>query len=233
MLALSLLLGGIIFLTILPTFVDMFTQMSTALPFPTMILMAVTQVARKPAAWVVLIGSSLLVTHSLDWAWKNDEKRPIVFAALLRIPVVGRMLFFGSLSRYCWILETLMSSGVEMVASLKLAAAGCGNPLIQGDVARLSSCVVNGEPLSAAYRTRVDVYHSLLYRFSSVGEEANSLADSFGQLAGWFDQELESTVDKLNALLEPLLMCGLAVTVGGMVIAIFLPLYGSIGSLSN
>ena len=222
-----------VFYTILPNFINIFRDQHLELPFITKVLIFVTDTVRNPGFWALLLSTGLCLYVALPRIAASKQGGLFLFKLLLGIPILGICFRLACLARFCWVLESVLGSGMPLLSCVKLASAACGNPFIRRDITRVAQHISDGEPLSEYFRNNADTYHRLMSHMVSVGEESSSLQQTFGHLASWFNQEMEDRLDLLSATLEPVLMTGLALMVGTIVIGIFVPLYGLIGNLGN
>jgi type IV pilus assembly protein PilC len=175
----------------------------------------------------------VLTVQGFERAWKKQSTREVIFSRLLKIPLLGKILLAGALSRYCWVLESTLSTGLDLVSSLRLAANASGSPVLKGDGERMIASVKAGGTLPVAMKVRPDLYPTMLVQLVRAGEEVGSVASSFREVATWYDQDLDYKLDVLAAAIEPIMMAGLALVVGGVVLSIFLPLYGFIATIGS
>lgn len=228
----SLLTLGL-FYTVLPGFVEMFREMNVPLPWVTRLVMAVTDALRQPGFWLLALALSLALTGLAQRAGRSPHYRVQIFRWLLKIPVLGQMLFCGSIARYCGSAHTLLNAGLDMLSTFSLSATASGSPLIEMDSPQLVKSVQDGELVSVHLAKRPDIYPNSLYQMVAAGEEASRLPELLQRTADYFEQETYHRVDSLGAVLEPLLLSVVAVVISTIVLSVFLPLYSYIGTLSG
>ena len=222
-----------LFYTLIPGFIQIFDDMKVELPMITQIVVFITNSLRNPGA--VLIGLSVI--GILTTAFRKFISTPsgmgTFYRFCLKVPVVGGMLTFGGLARYCAAMEALLTTGMDIAKALKLSANASGNPLIKHDSEFLINSVLEGEPVGEYMRMHPNVYPPTLTNLVSSGEESSRLAEMFGRTASFYDMEMGYQVEALGATLEPLMLFGVSFIVGTIVLSIFLPMYGFIGKLSE
>lgn len=222
-----------LFYTIIPGFVAIFTDMHIELPLITQIVVAVTNGLRNPGVVMTLLA---VLGFSVS-AFKKWTSRPAgmnqFYRLCLKVPLVSGMLTFGSLARYCAAMEALLTTGMDIAKALRLSASASGNPLIENDAQYLITSVIEGNPVGDYMREHPEVYPGTLTNLVSSGEESSRLAEMFGRTAGFYDMEMNYSVESLGAAIEPLMLFGVSFVVGTIVLSIFLPMYSYISHLTE
>ncbi|MFN8608945.1 MAG: type II secretion system F family protein [Vulcanimicrobiota bacterium] len=224
-LSLTIFLSLVVVWTVLPPFMEMYSQAKIPLPWPTLLLMLVTNAVRSPLFWVVLVLLGLSLGELLRRRWATEEGACAIYSALQAIPVVGGLLTCAGLSRWAISLQALLTSGVDLHASLALAGHSSGNPRLAMDSRKASQAIREGEDLSGYLRSQPDLYPGTLVQFVKAGEESSALPAMLRRCGDIFTQDLEARVEMLGASLEPFLLTLVASIVGFVLISIFLPLY--------
>lgn len=222
-----------LFYTLIPGFVAIFEDMHIELPWITRVVVAITNGLRNPGVVVTSLAvGGLVVTGFRHW---TGTKRGMsqFYRFCLRVPIIGTMLTFGSLARYCAAMEALLCTGMDIGKSLKLSAAASGNPLIEYDSTYLINSVLEGNPVGEYMREHPEVYPPTLTNLVASGEESSRLAEMFGRTAGFYDMEMNYAVEALGSAIEPLMLFGVSFVVGTIVLSIFLPMYAYIGHLTE
>lgn len=232
-LILSTVMTLALFYTLIPGFVEIFEDMKIELPLVTRVVIAITNALRNPG--LVIAGSAGLGLSyiGLRRYASKPEGACNIYRLMLRVPLVGSMLTFGGLARYCAAMGALLATGMDISKALRLSAEASGNPLISEDGKKMVDSVVEGEPVSVHMKANPRIYPPTLCNLVASGEESSRLADMFNRSAGFFDMEMNYCVEALGAALEPLMLAGVSVVVGTIVISIFLPMYSYIGKLST
>lgn len=227
-LALIVVLTLFTLLVIFPSFAETFRSMNTPLPLVTQVLMAVTGWVTNPVAWLVAVGLTKVGWMQLrSWYARPGSPRQ-AFAWLLQLPVFGPILRYASLTRYCWAFEGVLSAGVPLLKGVRLVAVASGNPLIEEDKNHLIEALERGESLGDYYWDYRDLYHPMIASMVSVGQESRRLDRIFGHLAAWFHTSLETHLEAMSAIIEPFLLMFVGIVTGTTLVAIFLPLYGTL-----
>lgn len=227
---LALIFGLSLFtlLVIFPSFAQMFRELNLPLPLVTRVLILTTALVTSPWSW--MIGLCLAKVGLLQFSqwYARPESRRSSYRLWLRLPLLGPILRYASLTRYCWAFEGVLSAGVPLLRGVRLVAVASGNPLIEADKNHLVEALERGESMAEYFWDYSDLYHPMIASMVSVGEESRRLDRIFGHLAGWFQASLEECLESMSAILEPVLLLLVGLVTGTTLVAIFLPLYGTL-----
>jgi type IV pilus assembly protein PilC len=204
-------------------FQNMFSSMGGQLPFATQILVNVSEGIRSwPGliALVVVIGGTSL----FRWWRATDSGRLIWDTILLRLPVFGPLVRKLALARFTRTFGTLVSAGVPILSALEIVGSTSGNEVVSRAVKKIRSAIKEGETIAKPL-SESPVFPSMLVQMIAVGEETGALDAMLNKVADFYDEEVSAAVDGLTSLIEPLMMASLGVVVGGIVIALYLPMF--------
>lgn len=230
-LALAVLMGLAIFYTVMPTFVSIFEDMQVELPLLTRIMMALTRALRTPPQFLCIL-AILVAGVTAFRRWTKTPEGHLQFHNFCRkVPLVGSMLVYGGLARYCSAMEALLLTGMTLTHALRLAGVACGDPLLQKDARALIQSVSEGNLLVEHLQAKEEIYPGTLRSMISVGEETSSLPDMYGRTAAFYEVELNFKIEAFGAALEPLMLAFVALMVATLILSIFLPLYASLGKM--
>jgi type IV pilus assembly protein PilC len=222
---LVLLILTAMLLFIIPMFEDLYKELGGSLPKPTQLLIDMSKLARK--FWFLIIGGEIGAVIGFRKWINSEEGRKRWDAIKLRIPVFGPLVRKTALARFSRTLSALVRSGVPILESLDIVAETSGNHVV-GEAARdTQQAVKRGEPVSRKLQDH-DVFPPMVVQMMAVGEETGALDEMLDKIADFYDQEVEATVDALTSLIEPLLIVIMGVCVGGMVIALYMPMFNII-----
>ena len=226
-LSVMVLIFTAIIIFIVPVFQNLFSSLGGKLPVPTQMLIDLSNIVASP--WILLIIGVVVGAIILFRRWINTEKGRLAWDRFkLRPPVFGPLFHKVALARVTSTLSSLITSGVPILESLDICADTAGNRTV-GDVLRLAKDGVReGRPLADPLREHEDIIPALMVQMIEVGEQTGALDAMLEKVAEFFDLEVESTVDYLTALLEPLLTLVMGVGVGIMVISLYLPMFSYI-----
>jgi type IV pilus assembly protein PilC len=207
---------------IIPTFARMFTGFGADLPLPTKIVMGLSSFLR--AFWWAIIGLVVALVFTLKRYYDTERGRVHLDTLLLKIPVLGDVLRKGAVARFTRTLGTLISSGVPILTGLEITARTAGNRVIQDAIMAARASIREGETISAPLR-QSNVFPPMVVQMISVGEETGALDDMLTRIADFYDDEVDTAVDSLTSLIEPIMIVFMGGIVGGMVIAMYLPMF--------
>ncbi|MDQ3181301.1 MAG: type II secretion system F family protein [Acidobacteriota bacterium] len=225
---------AIIMVVVIPQFEQIFLGLlgpGELLPLPTRIVMAFSNFL---AGWgglallVALIGSAV----GVNFYYKTPKGRHVIDALLLKAPIFGSILRKIAVARFSRILSTLLSSGVPILQSLEITAKTAGNVIIEDAIMKVRAGVERGEsfvePLKAT-----EVFPHMVGQMVGVGEQTGALDAMLGKIADFYEDEVDSAIADLLALIEPALIAFLGITIGSIVISMYLPLFTLIGKLAG
>jgi type IV pilus assembly protein PilC len=212
----------IMLIFIVPVFAGMFDSLGGQLPFPTQMLVYASDILRWTAPFLV-VG---LIVGVIVWRRVKDREgvRNVVDPIKLKTPVFGNLFQKIALSRFSRNLGTMMKSGVPILQSLDIVADTTGSIVVARAVRDVQQSVRGGESLAAPL-TEHKVFPSMVVQMMAVGEETGALDTMLLKISDFYDQEVEATTEQLTALIEPLMIAFLGVVVGGMIIALYMPIF--------
>jgi type IV pilus assembly protein PilC len=207
---------------VVPTFEKMFNDMGGKLPFVTQLLVDISHfVAGWGGLMVVVVIAGLVALFK--W-WSKGPGKTIWDGAKLNMPVFGSLIRKISLAKFTRTFGTLVSAGVPILSALDIVADTAGNQVVANAVMRARSAIKEGETIAKPL-SESKVFPSMLVQMIAVGEETGALDTMLNKIADFYDEEVSTAVDGLTSLIEPLMMASLGVIVGGMVIALYLPMF--------
>jgi type IV pilus assembly protein PilC len=209
-------------LFVVPMFEGMYKDLGGQLPLPTRILITASGLLTKVWWLIALVIVGLVVLFRRWLATPDGRLRWDRFK--MRVPIFGPLLRKTALARFARTLASLVRSGVPIMESLEIVGDTAGNAVVATSLANARDRVRLGESVSAAL-TNHDVFPPMVVQMIAVGEETGALDTMLEKIADFYDGEVQSTVDSLTSLIEPALMVFMGVAVGGMVIALYLPMF--------
>ena len=220
--AVAVIVTVILLVYVIPIFGKMFQDFGQALPAPTTFVLGLSAFTRKYfLAVLVALG---LMYAALRWYRGTENGRRSTDAFLLRLPVVGSLLQRIAVARFSRTLGTMVSSGVPILESMDIVAKSAGNRVIEEAIVKARHSISEGktiaDPLSEA-----KVFPVMVTQMVAVGEATGALDTMLNKIADFYDEEVDAAVEALTALLEPMLMIFLGVVIGGLVIAMYLPIF--------
>ncbi|RME05082.1 MAG: type II secretion system F family protein [Planctomycetota bacterium] len=221
--SLCLVFGITIFLmmVIVPKFDTMFKRMNVPLPGFTKALMFVsTQLRNHWALWFGSFFGSLIAVFAY---FKTSQGQRVKDILVINLPVFGDLFRKVAISRFSRTFSTLIQSGVPILGALEIVASTAGNKLIEEAVLEASESVRQGETLAKPL-SRSKIFPPMVTRMISIGEKSGALENLLEKISEFYDQQVEATVKTLTSLIEPIMIAIMGVTVGGIVLAIFIPI---------
>ena len=222
-LVVAFIVSGILLLFVVPQFQELFQGFGADLPAFTQMVINLSEFMQK-YWWLVLLGIGIAV-----FMFTNAKKRSAAFRkgldrASLKIPVVGQILEKSAIARFARTLATMFAAGVPLVEAMESVAGATGNALYEEATLRMKDEVATGTQLQQSMRA-TGLFPNMVVQMVAIGEESGSLDEMLGKVADFYEQEVDNLVDGLSSLLEPLIMAILGVVVGGLVIAMYLPIF--------
>lgn len=221
---------GVILWKVIPTFAVLFEGVGATLPLPTRLVIAASDslVALLPAIAAAGLGGSA----ALRWFRTTRRGRRLGDAAMLRAPVVGAILRKIAVARFCRTLSALFGSGVPILEGLAITAGTAGNAVVEEAVMTTRAAVERGESMSGPMRA-TGVFPVSVVHMIDVGETTGALDAMLAKVADICEEDVDAAVAGLMTLLEPILIALLGVVVGGIVVAMYLPIFDLIGELAR
>jgi type IV pilus assembly protein PilC len=224
----ALLASSVMLIFVVPKFEAMFKSFGATLPFFTRVVLSISNFMQS--YWWVII----LAIVGLVWTYRYLIRTSLNFrrrkdAFMLRLFVIGPILTKGVIARYTRILSTTLESGMPITDSLRAMSGIMGNVVYSEAIKKIAEGVTTGHQLNVSM-TATKLFPSIVIQMISVGEASGTLGEMLTKLAEYYEEEVNNIVDNLSSLLEPLIMVVLGVIVGGLVIAMYLPIF-KLGSL--
>lgn len=218
----------ILLLKVVPVFADMFTSFGADLPIPTQIVMNMSAWVQKNGviAFFGIIAFVVLFQQSMQ---RVEKFRHLIQRISVKLPVFGPILYQSAMARYARTLSTTFAAGVPLVSALDSAAGASGNIVYSTAIQNVKRDVETGTELAVSMKSQ-NVFPSMLVQMVSIGEQSGALDDMLSKAAVIYEEEVDALVDGLTAMMEPLIMAFLGVVVGGLVVAMYLPIF-QMGSL--
>ena len=223
----------LLFHSVMPGFLGVFTDMKGQLPLLTRLMMVLTRAASNPGIWVLTLAAGGFALVTLREYGRTEEGAKRLFRLLLPVPGLGELVHKATIARYACGMGTMLAGGADILISLKLAGQASNNPLLIADTPNLVEAVVGGEPISEHMLRLPDIYPPILAHMTRVGEEAGATSKMYLKVADYYSQEVEHLVDSLGAALEPMLLAMVGTMVGVIVLSLFLPLYSNLAQLGS
>ena len=225
----TLVVGAILW-KVIPTFASLFSGLGAQLPLPTRVVMAASDIV-VAWGWLMLISVGLA-----GWMVKRyygtEAGRRLIDKVMLKTPVLGNIIRKVSVARFCRTLSTLLASGVPILDGLDITARTSGNAIIEDAILLTRAGIERGETISGPLR-ETNVFPSMVVQMINVGETTGALDAMLSKIADFYEEEVDAAVAGMLTLLEPIMIAFLGVVVGGIVIAMYMPIFDLINKLTG
>ena len=219
----AFIITAVLMIFVIPAFKDVFTSFGADLPTPTLVVIAISDFFVE--YWWLIFGSIGGGLFAFFYTWKRSEKMQFLLDRLfLRIPLFGPIIRKAVMARWTRTLATMFAAGVPLVESLDSVGGAAGNYVYKQGTKQIQGEVSTGTSLTSAMQNS-NLFPNMVNQMVAIGEESGSLDSMLGKVADFFEAEVDDAVDALSSLMEPIIMVVLGVLIGGMVIAMYLPIF--------
>jgi type IV pilus assembly protein PilC len=218
----------VLLMFVIPVFEEMFASVGMALPMPTRVVIALSKFLKS--YWYVVGAAVLAGGFALKRYYGTHSGKLVIDRLLLRMPVLGDVLRKSAVSRFTRTLGTLISSGVSILDGLEITAKTAGNRVIQDAIMASRASIAGGDTIAAPLQ-KSNVFPPMVIIMIAVGEQTGGLDEMLSKIADFYDEEVDAAVGGLLSLLEPIMIVFLGVVVGGMVVAMYLPIFDMINAV--
>lgn len=218
---------GVILLFVIPAFESMFASFNSALPMPTQIVINMSRGLKKYI--IVIIAAIWLFIFLCKRFYASPKGRELVDHNALKLPVVGVLIRKVAVAKFTRTLGTMISSGVPILDGLEIVAKTAGNRTVEKAIFQVRQSISEGKTIAEPL-TKSGVFPPMVCQMIAVGEQAGAIDTMLNKIADFYDDEVDDAVGNLTAMMEPLLMLFLGTVVGGLVIAMYLPIFKLAGA---
>ena len=219
---------SVLLIFVIPIFQSMFASVNLTLPLPTQIVISLSKLLT--GYWWAFIIGGFFAQQSFFRYYKTDNGKLRIDGMLLKAPVLGDMLRKSAVSRFTRTLGTLISSGVSILDGLEITAKTAGNRVIQDAIMASRASIAGGDTISAPL-AKSNVFPPMVISMIAVGEQTGGLDEMLSKIADFYDDEVDAAVSGLLAAMEPIMIVFLGTIVGGMVVAMYLPIFDMINAV--
>jgi type IV pilus assembly protein PilC len=219
---------AILLVVVIPTFQEMFASVGLVLPLPTRLVIALS--AALQAYWWAFLGILAGLIMAVRRAYGTPRGRLAIDRLLLATPIVGDLIRKTAVSRFTRTLGTLVSAGVSILDGLEITAKTAGNRVVADAILASRSSIAGGDTIAAPL-ARSQVFPPMVISMISVGEQTGGLDEMLRKIADFYDTEVDTAVSGLLSIVEPVLIVALGLIVGGMVVAMYLPIFDIISTV--
>ncbi|MFG5859994.1 type II secretion system F family protein [Metapseudomonas sp. CR1201] len=219
----AIVVSAILLIKVVPQFEMVFENFGAELPAFTLMVIGLSEILQE--WWFVVLVLFFVAGFAIQRAHKSSEKfRDWTDRSVLKLPIVGDILYKSAVARFARTLATTFAAGVPLVEALDSVAGASGNVVFKNAVLKVKQDVSTGMQLNFSMRT-TGVFPAMAVQMTAIGEESGALDDMLDKVASFYEQEVDNAVDGLTALMEPMIMAVLGVLVGGLIIAMYLPIF--------
>ena len=220
--SMAILITLVMLLKVIPTFKGIFKMLGGTLPLPTRILILISDTLRKMFLYVVIALSGII--FAIKKYLKTSQGRAVFDSSILRLPVLGPLFRKVAVAKFTRTLATLVKSGVPILSSLEIVGKTSGNSVIEKALEDVRKSIKEGENIAGPLE-KSGVFPPMVVRMVNVGEQTGELEKMLGKIADFYDDQVDAAVSGLTSLIEPLIIGFLGIVIGGIVIAMFLPIF--------
>lgn len=213
---------------IVPVFAKMFGGLNAELPMPTQVILVVSNFLQDN--FLYLMGIIIVLVIALIY-WKKTPSGELMWAqAMLKMPVLGNLVRKSAVARFTRTLSTLLSSGVSILDALEITAKTAGNKVISNAINKSVLAIAEGDTITAPLKES-GVFPPMVTQMISVGEKTGGLDEMLSKIADFYDEEVDDAVSALTSVIEPIIIVFMGVVIGGIMIAMYLPMFDIIGKI--
>jgi type IV pilus assembly protein PilC len=221
-LCISIVILGIILLFVVPVFEKMFADFGAALPIPTQIVVNLSKFVQHNFLYGIAFVAVSIFVFKKYYSTEKGEKK--IDALVLQLPIVGDLVRKVAVAKFTRTLGTMLKSGVPILESLNVVARTSGNKVIETAVSRTADAISEGRPIAEPLE-ETGVFPSMVVQMINVGEAVGALDAMLEKIADFYDEEVDQAVENLTAMIEPFMMVFLGGMIGGLVVAMYLPIF--------
>lgn len=221
--AVAVIVSCILLIKVVPQFKEVFSSFGAELPAFTLFVIGISEGLQE--WWFIFLIALIGAGYALMQAKQRSEKfRDALDRTILKAPIVGNIVYKAAVARYARTLSTTFAAGVPLVEALDSVAGATGNVVFRNAVAKVKQDVTSGMQLNFSMRS-TNAFPAMAVQMTAIGEESGALDTMLDKVASYYEAEVDNAVDGLTSLMEPLIMSVLGVLVGGLIIAMYLPIF--------
>jgi type IV pilus assembly protein PilC len=221
--AVAMIVTAVIMIWVVPSFKSVFESFGAELPLPTLLVIWLSD--QFVAWWHLVIGSAVAAGALFIHQWRRSPAmQSATDRLLLKLPILGPVIRKSVLARWTRTLATMFAAGVPLVESLDSVGGASGSAVYHEATQKIAAAVSSGTSLTAAMQ-QVQVFPAMVTQMAAIGEESGALDDMLRKVAEFYEEEVDAAVASLSSLMEPIIMVVLGGLIGGLVIAMYLPIF--------
>ncbi|WP_299771776.1 type II secretion system F family protein [uncultured Pseudoteredinibacter sp.] len=222
-LVVALAVTGILLVKVVPQFAETFSSFGADLPAFTLFVLGISNTVQE--IWYLILAGIIAAVWCFSQARKRSQKfSDGVDRVTLKLPIIGNIVYNSIIARFSRTLATTFAAGVPLIDALTSVSGAAGNAVYRDSILNIRDEVATGMTMHSCLRS-AGIYPSMLIQMTSIGEESGSLDEMLDKVATFYEEEVDNMVDNLTTLLEPMIMAVLGILVGGLMIAMYLPIF--------
>ena len=222
-LVVAFIVTAVIMIFVVPQFKKVFTSFGADLPGPTLVVMAISDYFVE--YWYIVFGAIFGGVYSFFYFWKRSEKMQIFMDRLaLRLPIFGEVIRKATIARWTRTLSTLFAAGVPLVEALDSVGGASGNYIYREATKQIKAEISTGSSLTVSMQN-TNIFPNMAIQMISIGEESGQIDSMSAKVADFYEAEVDEAVNRLSSLMEPMIMVVLGILIGGIIIAMYLPIF--------
>ncbi len=227
-LIIAVLVVAVILVFVIPVFQEMFSDMGGTLPGPTLIVITMSEFVKSKIHWLII--GLILFSFAFKKYYATEKGRRMVDASMLKVPVFGILIRKVAVAKFTRTMGTMLSSGVAILEALDIVAKTSGNKTVEQAIYNVRSGISEGRTMADPL-AESGVFPAMVCQMISVGESTGALDAMLQKIADFYEEEVDQAVENLTSLIEPFMLVFLGVVIGGLVIAMYLPVFKMAGNL--
>ena len=228
--SIAVVVVGVILVFVIPTFSKMFADFGGELPMPTKVVIAISDFLTKYI--LVIIGAMFGIKYAFGRYYRTAKGRKVVDRFALNAPIIGPLVRKVSVAKFTRTLGTMISSGVPIMDGLEIVAKTAGNKIVEEAIYKVRQSISEGKTIAEPL-AECGVFPAMVVQMISVGEATGAMDTMLNKIADFYDDEVDDAVGAMTSMMEPLLMVFLGTTVGGLVVAMYLPIFKLAGTVGG
>ncbi|WP_445355858.1 type II secretion system F family protein [Microbulbifer sp. EKSA008] len=219
----AIVVTSILLIKVVPQFAETFSGFGADLPAFTKFVVSLSEWMQRN--WLILLAAAVIgIGGLLEAKKRNKSVAEFIDRLVLKIPILGQITYNSIAARFARTLSTTFAAGVPLIDALKSVSGATGNSVYEEATLKIRDAVATGIPLNAALRSS-GLFPTMLIQMTAIGEESGALDEMLGKVADFYEEAVDNMVDNLTTLLEPMIMAVLGILVGGLMIAMYLPIF--------
>ncbi len=224
----AIVVVAVILVFVIPVFQEMFSTMGGALPAPTQAVVHLSEFVKGNILWIII--GLVLFIFAFRRFYKTEKGREVIDDLMLKMPVIGILIRKSAVARFTRTMGTMLASGVAILEALDIVAKTADNKTVEKAIYHVRSGIAEGQTIADPL-SETGVFPPMVCQMIAVGESTGAIDAMMEKIADFYEEEVDQAVDNMTALIEPFMLVFLGVTIGGLVIAMYLPIFKMAGNL--